>query len=287
MSKITLNLPVTDANGNTTLMSFDKKSWIEKVFSTLSAIEIAAHYGKTGAEIVQEFQDPIVSVGTQMKKLTPTLGQSKIGGKPHVPQNFEWPCEDNDEDMPLQFIAQINLEELSKADFDQLLPSNGMIWFFSIADGDRAYGYEINEDTTKVIFEPNIGALQECNIPEILTDDQDATIEERVLIFGPCITFDEVYDSGIEGYLHDAMRMVGGQLGATQLCYDFLEVIDDSLAYAETPEDPIPVYMIASFDGYFIAPNAFGEGILNFTLNYLELEKGNLDAIETFFEMGT
>ena len=67
-----------------------------------------------------------------------SLGQSKIGGKPHLPKNFEWPYFegvnfDNEiKSRPLSFIAQINLEEIKKYDKDNILPNSGISFMTQI-----------------------------------------------------------------------------------------------------------------------------------------------------------
>ena len=75
------------------------------------------------------------------------LGGSKVGGLPHVDGTFSWPTED-DSDDPLALVCQINLAEAGLA--TSLLPKQGMLYLFSIYDSDRAYGYEIDETTSRV-----------------------------------------------------------------------------------------------------------------------------------------
>ena len=63
------------------------------------------------------------------------LGQSKYGGKPHLPEGFEWPRyrfeeKGKSEDRPLSFLAQFNLAEIHPFDADKLLPSTGRLYFF-------------------------------------------------------------------------------------------------------------------------------------------------------------
>ena len=63
------------------------------------------------------------------------LGQSKYGGKPHLPEGVEWPRytfeeKGKTEDKPLSFLAQFNLAETHPFDTDGLLPSTGMLYFF-------------------------------------------------------------------------------------------------------------------------------------------------------------
>ncbi len=64
-------------------------------------------------------------------------GSSKIGGKPDLPSEFDWfyyqgasLFTDEVANRPLEFIAQFNLNELSKYDIDKRLPNKGMLYFF-------------------------------------------------------------------------------------------------------------------------------------------------------------
>lgn len=71
------------------------------------------------------------------------LGQSKIGGKPDLPQGRLWEMEPIVQNkakdafyrewidpQPLGFVAQLNLQELSYYDEEDLLPKTGMLYFF-------------------------------------------------------------------------------------------------------------------------------------------------------------
>lgn len=55
------------------------------------------------------------------------IGRSKIGGKPDLPQIFDWPRENG---VPLLFCAQYNLSELTKFDKENLLPKGGFFYIF-------------------------------------------------------------------------------------------------------------------------------------------------------------
>lgn len=65
-----------------------------------------------------------------------TIGKSKFGGLPHLPQNFKLPINekfgsDPYADVPnkyYQFLFQINLEELNIN--SEILPAKGMLYFF-------------------------------------------------------------------------------------------------------------------------------------------------------------
>lgn len=219
---------------------------------------------------------PEVFVSAELGRETPAVGQSKVGGKPDVPKGFEWPSEEDDEDAPLQFFAQINLAEVHPHDFGKKLPAKGMVWFFSIADADRAGGYEIDSSTTKVIFSADPGELSPHDIPESLADNEDAVIEERRLEIGPTIGLDAFRDSGIKKVINGELRALGGKSGPLFM----LNVRDES----QGSDGNI---MLADFDCYPIARNAFGEGILGFMISEKDLAKGAFAGVETLFDTGS
>jgi len=59
------------------------------------------------------------------------IGKSKIGGKPDLPQNFEWPRANN---IPMLFCAQYNLSDLAKFDKENILPNKGFFYIFLSLD---------------------------------------------------------------------------------------------------------------------------------------------------------
>lgn len=67
---------------------------------------------------------------------TISIGASKIGGKPHLPEGFSWPYYEGTNfdnikaSRPLSFIAQINLSEVATLDVDNKLPHSGFLYFF-------------------------------------------------------------------------------------------------------------------------------------------------------------
>jgi uncharacterized protein YwqG len=59
------------------------------------------------------------------------IGKSKIGGKPDLPQDFEWPKVNG---IPMLFCAQYNLSELTKYDKENILPKKGYLYIFLSLD---------------------------------------------------------------------------------------------------------------------------------------------------------
>lgn len=58
---------------------------------------------------------------------------SKIGGKPFLPVNFNWPVFTGKDDgitRPLSFFCQLDLSQLAPFDLDKQLPQEGLLSFF-------------------------------------------------------------------------------------------------------------------------------------------------------------
>ena len=91
------------------------------------------------------------------------LGQTKIGGKPDLPNEISWVTETNivetteskkEETItkPLSFIAQINLSETSVFDEENLLPKTGLLYFFYSAE-QEVWGFDHKDKNKfKVIY---------------------------------------------------------------------------------------------------------------------------------------
>lgn len=62
------------------------------------------------------------------------IGCSKFGGAPDLPLKFEWPSWDN---KPLDFLAQINLQQIAPYDVESIFPNNGLLSFFVSVEGER------------------------------------------------------------------------------------------------------------------------------------------------------
>ena len=115
---------------------------------------------------------------------------SKIGGKPAVPADFDWPtytgaiCGDPDDEKktrPLSFLAQINLKDISGMDMDHLLPQEGMLSFFYDLE-TMTWGFDPEDKgSARVFFFSNETELQVAEIPESL--DEEYVIPELAVDF--------------------------------------------------------------------------------------------------------
>jgi uncharacterized protein YwqG/predicted DNA-binding protein (MmcQ/YjbR family) len=88
------------------------------------------------------------------------LGQTKIGGRPDLPQGSAWPT--YRDGRPLAFLAQINLAELPEAGKLRSLPTRGLLSFFSVfgwqVDGDadpQLPPGDYDYDWTQVVYQPD------------------------------------------------------------------------------------------------------------------------------------
>lgn len=251
----------------------NKHEFVETVAARVRSGSVPDYIKKTTEEIAGELVDKgELFISGELTDDPVRPGCSKVGGKPDLEAGFEWPTEEGDEDAPLQFIAQINLAEVHPHDFDGKLPAKGMLWFFSIADGNRAGGGEIDASTTAVRYAANPGELAAHDLPEAFADDDNAEIEEKVIAFGPTMVLPGRHDAGIRRLVDEAVRGAGGRKGPVFM----LNEHDDQEGI-----------MLADFDGYAIARYIFGEGALSFVLSAEDLAAGKLDAADTLFEGGT
>lgn len=81
---------------------------------------------ENGKEI-ETFLIPAINIEVEEEQSKINLGDSKFGGMPDLPENIEWPKSENE---PMSFLAQINLEQISKFDINKSLPSSGILYFF-------------------------------------------------------------------------------------------------------------------------------------------------------------
>ena len=120
---------------------------------------------------------------------------SKIGGKPAVPADFEWPtytgiiCGDENSEMktrPLSFLAQIDLKEVSKLDEEHLLPNDGILSFFYDLE-TMTWGFDPDDKgSARVFYFPGDTAMRVSDLPEEL--DEEFVIPELAVCFEPHVS---------------------------------------------------------------------------------------------------
>lgn len=92
----------------------------------------SAHNALQGLPIFLSKTCPALAVDRAESGITPdpkNVAVSRAGGGPDLPHDMPWPR--NGKDAPLQFLHQVNLQDIAKATpADNLLPSNGLLVFF-------------------------------------------------------------------------------------------------------------------------------------------------------------
>jgi hypothetical protein len=226
------------------------------------------------------------------------LGGTKTGGLPHVPAGFDWPVEEDTGD-PLSLVCQINLTEAAGAAPGRL-PLTGMLYLFSIADGDRAYGYEIDDTTAAVRYLPTPGPLTVAEAPEAFESGElegEGILPEKALRVGPSFILQapdagddgdgpqaERFDYDVERAIDNAIEAAGGiPVGVARMLGDahmFREEMREGY-------DPVRQVLLLTVDGYATARHAFGEGTFHVLVDRDALAAGDPAKAEVVFEPGT
>ena len=118
-----------------------------------------------------------ISLTTRKAKKGGSVYRSKFGGKPAVPAGFEWPRFDAENydgetaNRPLSFLCQINLEEISAYDKENLLPGTGLLLFFYEQESMR-WGFDPEDaGCSRVFYFEDISQLAEADLPDDMKDE--------------------------------------------------------------------------------------------------------------------
>ena len=199
----------------------DLANFRSRVIAELEAATYPDYIGETPKEVAEDVSQYLrFVIAAQMEEgASASLGGSRIGGHPDLPEGLAWPVEGDDEDLePLAFLCQINLADVHPHDLEGVMLASGMLWFFSIADGDRAY---IDDSTTKVLYQKDAGALVRREAPA-----DTEVISEFQLAFGPSFLLEEEedgvlglmrFDSAIETAVDTAIQGSGGKVGSLRM----------------------------------------------------------------------
>lgn len=133
------------------------------------------------------------------------LTASRIGGKPAVPEDFEWPvytgviCGEEDSEKktrPLSFLAQIDLKEIRALDKEHRLPEDGILSFFYDLE-TMTWGFDPDDKgSAQVFYFPKDRAVLAADIPEEL--DEEFVIPELAVSFEPHISLPDYGDKDDE-----------------------------------------------------------------------------------------
>ncbi len=106
----------------------------------------------------------------EYEKLGPgrvALGASRIGGRPDLPADAEWPTYNN---KPLGFLAQINFAQLRASPVARDLPAGGVISIFCLHDANRPVNH-FGTGTYRVLYSPASAKLTPRDFPDELPED--------------------------------------------------------------------------------------------------------------------
>ncbi len=248
--------------------------------------------GPLVGDAVAPFLCPVV--GAAMAEPSPEplpVGASKVGGLPDVDQSFVWPVED-DTDEPLALVCQVNLDEVRQTGVTGGEALGGMLYLFSIFDSDRAYGYEIDAATAKLLHVPQPGPLARAAQPEGL--GEEGVFDERRLRVAMSMTTEEQGEDGPESKRFDyevekaideeLARLGGAPCDVVQLlgmAHPFREETQEFLDGMEAPR------LLLYLNGYAVQRYAFGEGDFLVVATEADLARGHLHDAEILFEPGT
>ena len=120
------------------------------------------------SEILDSLKKNEITISTEFNNNSEIVNKSKIGGKPYLPKDFIWPYYQG---LPLSFLAQINLEEVSSLDKDKLLPDKGILYFFYELE-TQEWGYSPQDKgCAKVFYYEDISNFSLIDFPENMEDD--------------------------------------------------------------------------------------------------------------------
>ncbi len=139
---------------------------------------------ESGDDDLSEFKEELRLMGRNSIRLdiagkSPrTVGCTKFGGIPDVPDDFTWPVFESgvygDEQVkprPLAFLAQFNCAEMKRLDKDRLLPHTGLLSFFYELESQR-WGFDPKDKgCARVFWFPDVESLSPATFPEALETD--------------------------------------------------------------------------------------------------------------------
>lgn len=203
----------------------------------------------------------------------------KLGGLPSLPVDFAWPCNSENENIPLSFIGQFDLEEITKLDIDKELPNKGMLYFFYDFSAEVTGGSPVDKDSVKVIYyDGEYSNLVITSIPK--------EIDEKFIIPEISIKAEAEYEAP---YLEEIKELLPDYDGIN-VCMEEYDGDCKLLGYSDLIQGSMLAEVAMVVDGVDV--NSFSH--LNKKANYLSRAKDwvllfQLDLLETedyFLEIG-
>ncbi|MDE6592635.1 MAG: DUF1963 domain-containing protein [Oscillospiraceae bacterium] len=130
------------------------------------------------SDFMEKLKKSTIFMNLDFEKDADKICCSKYGGRPAVPQGFEWPYyegsafgSDSVEKFPLSFIAQLNCSDFADMDNEKILPSKGILSFFYECDTQK-WGFDPKDrGCARVYYFEDISQLSLMDFPDDLEED--------------------------------------------------------------------------------------------------------------------
>ena len=128
-------------------------------------------------EVLKPFKRKAVEICFDASEDAAGIGFSKHGGQPDVPEDFQWPLDNNN--RPLSLLLQINCSDLTSLVSEDYLPKSGHLYFFYEL-GEQ--NWEGAENSIHVIYiDTRHKELHRIDFPKTLANE--FRLKERVISF--------------------------------------------------------------------------------------------------------
>ena len=139
---------------------------------------------KNLCEVIKPLEKNEIIMKTMENKKVESPDDCKLGGKPYLPADFEWPTFKSADDgitRPLSFFCQINLAQVKPYDKDNVLPGRGMLYIFYEC-ASSAWGFDpADNGAARVFYFENTDGFVPLDLPDAL--EEEYTIPEIAVEF--------------------------------------------------------------------------------------------------------
>ena len=237
---------------------------------------------KIMAEMLTSLKKNEIIISTEFNNNSEIINKSKIGGKPYLPKDFIWPYY---QELPLSFLAQINLEEVNSFDKDKLLPSTGMLYFFYELETEEWGYHPKSKGCAKVFYYEDTSNFELIDFPKDMKDYCE--IPEFKVTFKSNISYPSYEDFDI---IHNGGKEVADNYEDFQDAYfdiynNHMESLDSYtklLGYPDVIQSSMEEQCAAITKGFYMggidSPKKYREEVIKDSKDWILLFQ--MDAIE-------
>lgn len=177
-----------------------------------------------------------IEISFNTSKYEAGIGCSKYGGQPDVPEDFQWPLDDNS--RPLSLLLQINCSDLTTLDHAGYLPTAGHLYFFYEL-GEQ--NWEGTDNSIRVIYmDTQQTKLHREDYPKTLPNE--FRLKERAVSFLSKDSYPSLQDFSNQNteYQHDTDKVESFNEARVRLQSESsINVIGTMFGYADLIHDII------------------------------------------------